>query len=371
MLDERTCWEAVLRKDAGQDGRFYFGVLTTGVYCRPSCPARKPRRENVRFYAAPEAAEKDGLRACLRCRPKETPEVQSEKMGEICDFIRQAALSGEPVTLEVLSERAGMSPFRFQRVFRAALKVTPRQYLQACRFEALKKSLRSESSVTDAIYEAGFGSSSRVYEQTDARLGMTPAEYQAGGRNLAISCASFESPVGRLMVGATDRGLCFVQFGDSHETLLAALREEYPEATIETLEAPFEAPFHGYVEALRRHLAGDQPHLDLPVAVRATAFELKVWSYLQSIPYAEKRSYSAVAAAVGQPNAARAVARACAANRVALVIPCHRVIRANGDPGGYRWGLERKKRLLEGERTSPRPGSSSRAAVAAQNLGLW
>ncbi len=346
MLDERECWEAVQKRDGGQDGRFYFGVVTTGVYCRPSCPARRPRRENVRFYTAPEEAEGDGLRACLRCRPRETGEETRAKMGEICDFIRSHALLGEPLTLDVLSRRAGMTPFRFQRVFRAALGVTPRQYLQACRFEALKRNLRSGESVTDAIYESGFGSSSRVYEQTDARLGMTPAEYQAGGRNLAISCASFSSPLGRLMVAATDRGLCFVQFGESHEDLLAELQKEYPEAAIETLEAPFDAPFDRYVEALRSYLAGEPPHLDLPVAVRASAFELKVWNYLQSIPYAEQRSYSAVAAGIGQPAAARAVARACAANRVALVIPCHRVIRASGDPGGYRWGLDRKRRLL-------------------------
>jgi AraC family transcriptional regulator of adaptative response/methylated-DNA-[protein]-cysteine methyltransferase len=358
MLDEGECWDAVQKRDGGQDGRFYFGVVTTGVYCRPSCPARRPRRENVRFYTAPEEAEGDGLRACLRCRPKETGEETRAKMGEICDFIRTNALLGEPLTLEVLSRRAGMTPFRFQRVFRAALGVTPRQYLQACRFEALKRNLRSGESVTDAIYESGFGSSSRVYEQTDERLGMTPAEYRSGGRNLAISTVSFESPVGRLMVAATDRGLCFVQFGDTHEELLVQLREEYPEATIEASEplerseppeSAFPAPLDRYVEALQKHLAGEQPHLDLPVAVRATAFEQKVWSYLQSIPYGEVRSYSAVAAALGQPAAARAVARACAANRVALVIPCHRVIRANGDLGGYRWGLERKRGLLATE----------------------
>jgi len=351
MLNEQNCWEAVLQKDPSQDGRFYFGVVTTGVYCRPSCPARRPRRENVRFYEAPEAAERDGLRACLRCRPRaERLDATSAKMGEICDLLRRAALSGEPVTLDTLSRRAGLTPYQLQRAFRAALGVTPRQYLQNCRFEALKQNLRSEGSVTDAIYESGFGSSSRVYERTDERLGMTPAEYRAGGKGLAISCVSFDSPVGRLMVAATDRGLCFVQFGASHEELLASLRKEYPAASIETLEAPLPAPFDAYVEALRKQLQGNQPRLDLPVAVRATAFERKVWSYLQSIPYGEVRSYSAVAAAVGRPTATRAVARACAANRAALVIPCHRVIRANGDLGGYRWGLERKEKLLERER---------------------
>src|SRR5436305_10236714 len=229
MLDERPCWEAVLTRDSRQDGRFYFGVVTTGVYCRPSCPARRPRRENVRFYEAPAAAERDGLRACLRCHPTESEGALREKMTALCDFIRGAAQLGDPVTLDVLCRRAGMTPFRLQRAFRAAVGVTPRQYLQACRFEALKQNLRSEGSVTDAIYESGFGSSSRVYEQTGERLGMTPAEYRAGGQGLAISSVSFESPLGTLMVAATDRGLCFVQFGDTTEELRARLREEYPE----------------------------------------------------------------------------------------------------------------------------------------------
>lgn len=348
MLDERQCWEAVLTRDARQDGRFYFGVVTTGVYCRPSCPARRPRRENVRFYEAPEAAERDGLRACLRCHPTESEGALKDKMTALCDFIRDAARLGDPVTLDVLCRRAGMTPFRLQRAFRAAVGVTPRQYLRACRFEALKQNLKSVGSVTDAIYESGFGSSSRVYEQTGERLGMTPAEYRAGGKGLAISSVSFESPLGWLLVAATDRGLCFVQFGGSAEELEGRLREEYPEATVE--ESATSSPtLDRYVEALRKHLAGEQPRLDLPVAVRATAFEEKVWSYLQSIPYGEVRSYRAVAEAIGEPRAARAVARACAANRVAVVIPCHRVIRANGDLGGYRWGMDRKRRLLETE----------------------
>lgn len=348
MLDERQCWEAVLSRDAREDGRFYFGVVTTGVYCRPSCPARRPRRENVRFYEAAEAAERDGLRACLRCHPTESESALREKMTELCGFIRGAARLGDPVTLDVLCRRSGMTPFRLQRAFRAAVGVTPRQYLKACRFDALKQNLRSEGSVTDAIYESGFGSSSRVYEQTGERLGMTPAEYRAGGRGLAISCVSCESPLGRLLVAATDRGLCFVQFGDSAEELRARLREEYPEATIEEAAASSPA-LDRYVEALQRHLAGEEPRLNLPLAVRATAFEEKVWSYLQSIPYGEVRSYRAVAEAIGEPKAARAVARACAANRVAVVIPCHRVIRANGDLGGYRWGMDRKRQLLATE----------------------
>lgn len=349
MLDEQACWEAVLHKDRSQDGRFYFGVVTTGVYCRPSCAARQPLRKNVRFFATPAEAERAGLRACRRCRPLES-DAQSRKMTELCDYIRRNCESGEPLTLEALARQAGLSPSHLQRTFRAVVGVTPRQFVESCRFAALKRELRTETSVTDAIYEAGFGSSSRVYERADTLLGMTPKEYGAGGKDLAISCVSFESPVGRLMLAATDRGLCFVQFGESHEELLARLRKEYPAAAIETVEEPFPAPLAEWMEALRRHLAGEQPDLHLPVAVRASAFQQKVWSYLQSIPYGEVRSYSQVAAALGRPTATRAVAQACASNRTALVVPCHRVIRADGDLGGYRWGMERKRMILAGER---------------------
>jgi AraC family transcriptional regulator, regulatory protein of adaptative response / methylated-DNA-[protein]-cysteine methyltransferase len=351
MLDERACWEAVQNRDRSQDGRFYFGVVTTGVYCRPSCAARQPLRKNVRFFATPAEAEREGLRACLRCRPLEL-DAPSQKMSQLCDYIRRNCESGEPLTLEALARQAGLSPSHLQRTFRAVVGVTPRQFVESCRFAALKRELRTEASVTDAIYEAGFGSSSRVYERADTRLGMTPREYGAGGKDLAISCVSVESPVGRLMVGATDRGLCFVQFGESHAELLARLQQEYPAASIETVEEPFPAPLAQWMDALRRHLAGEQPDLQLPLAVRASAFQQKVWSYLQSIPYGEVRSYSQVAAALGQPAATRAVARACASNRTALVIPCHRVIRADGDLGGYRWGMERKRALLEGERAA-------------------
>lgn len=352
MLDERQCWEAVLGKDKTQDGRFYFGVMTTGIFCRPSCPARQPLRKNVRFYETPAEAEHDGLRPCRRCRPLEAADdSQKRRIEELCDHIRKNCDSVEPLTLEALARHAGMSPSHLQRTFRAAVGVTPRQYVEACRLETLKRGLRTGGSVTRAIYDAGFGSSSRVYERAGTRLGMTPSEYRAGGRGLAISYAAIASPLGLLMVGATDRGLCFVQFGDSHEDLLDRLRKEYPKAALEPVEEPYSQPFAEWIEALNAHLRGEAPMLDLPVAVRASAFQQKVWSYLQSIPAGEVRSYGEVAAAIGRPTAARAVARACASNRTALVIPCHRVIRGGGELGGYRWGMERKRRLLERERS--------------------
>jgi AraC family transcriptional regulator of adaptative response/methylated-DNA-[protein]-cysteine methyltransferase len=356
MLDEDQCWDAVLRHDRSQDGRFFTGVLTTGIYCRPSCPARRPLRRNVRFYETSAAAEAAGLRPCLRCRPLETAEgverASRERFEQLCGQIRRRSESGEPWTLEALARDAGVSPSHLQRTFRAAVGVTPRQYGEACRLEALKRQLRAGEPVTRAIYDAGFGSSSRVYERVDSRLGMTPTEYRAGGLGLAISYAAIDSPLGLLMVGATDRGLCFVQFGDSPEALAGELRREYPKAELEAVEEPYSDSFAEWIEALRRHLAGDLSRLDLPLAVRASAFQLKVWAYLQSIPYGQVRSYGEVAAALGRPTAARAVARACASNRTALAIPCHRVIRGTGELGGYRWGLERKRRLLDRERAA-------------------
>jgi AraC family transcriptional regulator of adaptative response/methylated-DNA-[protein]-cysteine methyltransferase len=344
-------WQAVLDRDPAFDGRFLFGVLTTGVYCRPSCAARRPLRRNVRFYESAEEAEKDGLRACLRCRPlAPSRDEQAARMAELCDYLRKHCDSGDDLGLAALAERASLSPSHLQRTFKAVVGVTPRQYVEACRLEALKRGLRTAESVTQAIYDAGFGSSSRVYERVDSRLGMTPREYRAGGLDVAISHAVVETPVGLMMVGATDRGLCFVQFGESRGALLAALRAEYPSARLEAVAEPYDGPLEQWLEALRSHLAGRQPHLDLPLAVRASAFQQEVWAYLQKIPYGEVRSYSEVARALGQPRATRAVARACASNRVALVIPCHRVIRANGDLGGYRWGLERKRRLLDREK---------------------
>ncbi|HTQ79477.1 MAG TPA: methylated-DNA--[protein]-cysteine S-methyltransferase [Thermoanaerobaculia bacterium] len=354
MLNEDTCWQAILDRDRSQDGHFYFGVVTTGVYCRPSCAARRPLRANVRFYGTPAEAEHDGLRACLRCRPKGLEEAGPgsdllARMGELCEFIRQNAASGEPLTLEVLARQAGMSPSRLHRSFRAVLGVTPRDFVESCRFAELKRELRSDAAVTTAIYAAGFGSSSRVYERSDSRLGMTPLEYHAGGKGLTLSCVSIDSPLGRLMVGATDRGLCFVQFGASEEELSAAVAREFPAATIQLLKDPLPEPLSGWMTSLSRYLSREQLNLDLPVAVRASAFQWKVWRYLQTIPVGEVRSYSAVAAGIGQPSAFRAVARACATNPAALVIPCHRVIRESGDLGGYRWGLDRKRQLLAQE----------------------
>ena len=350
MLNSDRCWDAVQKRDASQDGHFYFGVLTTGVYCRPSCPSRAPLRKNVRFYRSPADAERDGLRPCLRCRPLAAlhADPHAERIREVCRYIQ--AHSDAPLTSSELAEKAGLSLFHFQRSFKAIAGLTPRQYLEAARLKKLKSSLRSSRGVTEAVYEAGYGSSSRVYERAGTRLGMTPNQYRQGGRNIAITYVVVESPLGPMMVGATDRGICFLQFGDNPDDLLSALRKEYPAAQLEAMKKPYPPEFQRWMEALRKHLEGVEPHLDLPVDIRATAFQMQVWNYLQSIPYGEVQSYSEVASGIGRPAAARAVARACASNTVAIVIPCHRVIRGTGELGGYRWGLARKRALIDRER---------------------
>jgi AraC family transcriptional regulator of adaptative response/methylated-DNA-[protein]-cysteine methyltransferase len=348
MLNEDFCWKAVQDRDASQDGRWYFGVLTTGVFCRPSCAARTPLRRNVRFFESAQDAQAAGLRACKRCRPLQTGDAAAQRMQEICRYIETH--SAEPLSLEALARRAGMSRFHFQRTFKALVGVTPKQYHDAQRIRNLKAHLKHSPDVTAAVYDAGYGSSSRVYERADTRLGMTPKAYRSGGEGVRITYVSFETPLGLLMAGATDRGLCFVQFGETHEELEAMLHAEYPNATHEQMREPHDPQFTAWVQALKQHLAGEQPHLDLPADIRATAFQLRVWNYLQSIPYGEVRSYTEVAQAIGRPTAARAVAHACASNKLALVIPCHRVIRGSGELGGYKWGLPRKRALIDRER---------------------
>ena len=353
-LDPDQLWPILERRDKSFDGQFFFGVVTTGVYCRPSCACRRPLRKNVRFFKEAQEAERAGLRPCLRCHPLAAigQDPDTGRIRQACEYIR--AHAQEPLTLAGMAAQAGLSRFHFQRTFKAIMGVTPRQFAEACRLDVLKTELRQQRSVTDAIFEAGFGSLSRVYEKVDTRLGMTPADYRSGGGDVPISYVTVDSALGRMMIGATDRGLCFVQFAASDEALLANLRAEYPQARIQPMAEPYPEQFAAWMQALEQHVRGQQPRLDLPLDLRATAFQMKVWQYLQSIPYGSVQSYAEVARGLGQPHAARAVARACAANRVALVIPCHRVIRGTGEMAGYRWGVERKRTLLDQERAVAR-----------------
>lgn len=348
-MNDQQCWNAVETRDAKQDGRFWYGVLTTGVYCRPSCRSRMPLRRNVRFFASTAEAEAAGLRACKRCRPDALAgDPRVAQMHALCRYIE--AHAGESLTLEALGTQANLSPFHLQRQFKAAVGVSPRQYVEACRLRALRGELKAGENVTQAIHDAGFGSSSRLYERVSTRLGMTPRQYRAGGAGIGISYASAPSSLGLVMMGATDRGLCFVQFGASEEQLLTMLREEYPQARLAPMPAAMNTEFRRWMKALAAHLAGSPQAPQLPLDLRGTAFQMKVWAYLQQIPGGELRSYSEVAEAIGEPRAVRAVASACARNRVGVLVPCHRVIRGDGGIGGYKWGLERKRALIDAER---------------------
>jgi AraC family transcriptional regulator of adaptative response/methylated-DNA-[protein]-cysteine methyltransferase len=342
--NEDPRWDAVAARDSGHDGEFVFAVATTGVYCRPSCPARRPRRENVKFFARPEQAEKAGFRACLRCRPRASSgNPQSDFAKEVCRYIEQHL--DETITLDRLGKAFRQSPFHLQRRFKAALGITPREYADSCRLRQLKRNLQSGDNVTRAMYDAGYGSSSRLYEKTASQLGMTPDKYRRGAIAATVRYACTDSPLGRMLIAATDRGVCAIQFARSDGELIEGLKREFPFA----LRKPDEGGLQAWVEALLSKMTGRELNAALPLDIRATAFQRRVWTYLQSIPFGATRSYGEVAKAIGQPTANRAVARACATNPVAVAIPCHRVVRKDGDISGYRWGVERKKALLEME----------------------
>jgi len=341
-LNDDQRWDAVVGRDRAHDGEFVFAVATTGVYCRPSCPARRPRRENVSFYAYPEQAEKAGFRACLRCWPRSfSGNQQSDSAKEICRYIEQHL--DEPITLKSLGKAFRQSPFHLQRRFKAALGITPREYADACRIRLLKRNLQAGDNVTRAMYDAGYGSSSRLYEKTASQLGMTPDKYRRGAIAASIRYACADSPLGRMLIAATDRGVCAIQFAHSDGELIEGLKREFPFA----VRKPDEGGLQTWVAALLEKMSGRELNAALPLDIRATAFQRQVWSYLQSIPFGATRSYGQVAKAIGQPSASRAVARACATNPVAVAIPCHRVVRGDGNLSGYRWGVERKKTLLE------------------------
>jgi AraC family transcriptional regulator, regulatory protein of adaptative response / methylated-DNA-[protein]-cysteine methyltransferase len=335
-------WNAVVARDSAYDGEFVFAVSSTGVYCRPSCAARRARRENVTFFSHPAQAEKAGFRACLRCRPRlVSGNVQSDWAKEVCRYVEQHL--DEPITLERLGKVFRLSPFHLQRRFKAALGITPRQYGDSCRLRLLKRNLQAGDNVTRAMYDAGYGSSSRLYEKTASQLGMTPDKYRRGAIAATVRYAIADSPLGRMLVAATDKGVCAIQFARSDGELIEGLKREFPFA----VRKPDQGGLQDWVETLLSTMTGHELNAALPLDIRATAFQRRVWTYLQSIPFGATRSYSQVAKAIGRPSASRAVARACATNPVAVAIPCHRVVREDGNISGYRWGVERKKALLE------------------------
>jgi len=345
QIDEEACWTAVINRDSGYDGRVFFGVRSTGIYCRPSCPARRPRREQVVFFQLPETAERAGFRSCKRCKPRNarTADPQIEVVRRACQYI--ADHSDKHSTLEDLSAHTGVSPYHLQRIFKRIVGISPRQYADAMRLEQFKTGVKSGATVTAAMYDAGYGSSSRLYESAQDKLGMTPANYRRGGKEMKITYAIVNCPFGRLLVAGTQKGVCAVRLGDTDEILKTDLLSEFPAAEVTRDDRGLGT----WVAQISNHLEGKRPHLDLPLDVQATAFQWTVWEKLREIPYGSTRSYSEVARAIGRPSATRAVARACATNPVALVIPCHRVVREDKSLGGYRWGIERKKALLKQE----------------------
>jgi len=353
-------WQAVLARDAQFESSFVYAVRSTGIYCRPTCASRRPSRQQVAFYASPEAAEQAGFRPCRRCRPRGTAadsrSAQAKLVERLCREIEASLDEGDgAITLTTLSQRVGTNPYQIQRSFKRVMGITPRQYADAKRLARLKSRLQKGQDVTGALYDAGYGSSRALYERAPSRMGMTPATYRKGGRGMRVGYTIADSPLGRLLVGATERGVCAVCLGDSDKALEANLAAEYPRAEIRRDDATL-AP---WVTAFLSHLQGRLPHLDLPVDVRATAFRWRVWEELRAIPYGSTRSYSDVARAIGQPRAVRAVAHACATNPVAVVIPCHRVVGKDGGLHGYRWGLGRKQQLLALERRTTENASAS------------
>ena len=341
--DESTFWLAVVRRDRQAEGVFCYAVSSTGVYCRPTCPARRPKREHVVFFATALQAERAGYRPCQRCQPDQVSRQQ-----QTLARLRQLLEASETVpTLKALASEVGMSPFHLQRLFKRQTGMSPKQYAAAVRAERFKLKLRSGANVTQAAYEAGYGSSRSLYDTAGAQLGMLPSSYLKGGQEQRINYGVVISPVGRMLLAATEKGVCALRFGEEGK-LLKELRSEFPDATLKRDEAAVGR----YTEVVLTYLRDATQTLWLLLDVQATKFQRRVWTALQQIPSGEKRSYGEVAAAIGHPGTARAVALACAANPVALAIPCHRVVRASGALGGFRWGSERKALLLRRESPS-------------------
>lgn len=344
MTDEER-YEAVRRRDAAFDGLFFYSVRTTGVYCRPNCAARLPLRENVAFHDSCEAAEAAGFRPCKRCRPSGQSKAaeQAAAIARACALIDTAE---ELPGLDALARAARLSPFHFHRVFKSVTGVTPKAYANARRAERLKATLTDAPSITSALYDAGFNASSRFYEGSAARLGMTPSDWRKGGRGASIRFAVGQCTLGAILVAATEKGVCAITLGDDPQALVEGLQDRFPEAEIDGGDPEFARLVAAVVGLVER----PGQSIELPLDIRGTAFQERVWSALRAIPPGATRHYAEIAAAIGQPSAARAVASACASNDIAVAIPCHRVVRSDGSISGYRWGVERKRALLARER---------------------
>ena len=341
---EQARWEALIARDRQADGAYVYGVVTTGVYCRPACSSRLPNRENVRFFDSVEDAEEAGFRPCKRCNPRspEGKEPHADAIARVCELIDEAE---EPPTLAELAGAVGLSPSYLHRLFKKMVGVTPKQYAMEKRLGEVREKLQVDATVTETIYEAGFGSSSRFYEDITAKLGMKPSEYRHGGLGMRIHSAIAHSYLGWVQVAATAKGICAIDLADSPHALRESLRARFPKAGL----VEDDPAFRVLLSQVLSFLESPQDGLDLPLDVQGTAFQRRVWLALREIPTGSTASYGDIAARIGHPKAARAVARACASNPIAVAIPCHRVVRSDGELGGYRWGPERKARLQEQE----------------------
>lgn len=337
-------WAAVVARDPQADGRFYYSVKTTGVYCRPSCASRRARPENVEFHATREDAERAGFRPCKRCKPGQPSQLE-QHAATVARACRLIEVSEQAPSLEDLARKAGLSPFHFHRVFKAVTGLTPRAYAAAHRARRVREHLGRTATVTEAIYDAGYGSNGRFYEESSRVLGMTPTRYRAGGANTVIRFAVGQSSLGAILVAASERGICSILLGDDPDALLRDLQDRFPRAELIGGDAAFETLVARVVGLVESPGVG----LDLPLDVRGTAFQQRVWEALRGIPAGSTASYGEVAARIGSPKSVRAVAQACAANPLAVAIPCHRVVRNDGGLAGYRWGVERKRTLLARE----------------------
>lgn len=346
-LTEATMYVGITRRDRSLDGQFVYAVLTTGVYCRPSCSARTPLQKNIRFFTSPDEAVHAGFRACKRCKPDD-PHYGIAHLIELARYI--LAHAEEKLPLKTLAAKQGVSPGYLQRTFKAVFGISPKAFQDAARLNTLKNLLKTGDDITGAIFEAGYGAPSRFYENAARQIGMSPKAYRDGGSGEIITYACRDTDLGALMMAATDKGVCFVMFGDSEFSLLDQLQAEFPKASLSQASDNGGEPLDAWMMALDNHLSKGAPRPDIPLDLRGTAFQIKVWQFLLSIPEGDVISYSEVADAIDKPRAVRAAASACGKNRIAVLVPCHRVLRGDGGLGGYRWGLERKRTLLDTER---------------------
>jgi AraC family transcriptional regulator, regulatory protein of adaptative response / methylated-DNA-[protein]-cysteine methyltransferase len=358
QLLEETLWQAVLNRDPNFEGKLFYGVRSTGIYCRLICPSRRPNRNQVCFFQSVQEAEIAGFRACKRCQPQSEIVPKTAKVLAICRYI-ESQIDRVP-TLSELCSQVEMSPSYLQKIFKQIVGVSPFQYADALRSQRLKQRLQSGEEIADAVYETGYGSSSQLYEKAPKQLGMTPKTYQQAGKTINIVYAIAPCPLGYLLVATTDKGICAVKLGDEADKLEQILNQEFHQAQIMRDDDIHKE----WIQPILDLIAGDKTHLDLPLDIRGTAFQKQVWQALQKIPYSQTRTYADIARDIAKPHAVRAVGNACGANPIALIVPCHRVLRSDGSVGGYRWGIERKQKLLIQESKLLKDDSNTRTRIA-------